>query len=647
MSVTVTTEGAIAVVTIDNPPVNAASHAVRQGLIDAFEQTQADGAIRAVVLICAGRTFVAGADVREFGKPPLEPHLPDVVVTLESATKPWIAAIHGTALGGGLEIAMGCHYRIADTSAKFGLPEVNLGLIPGAGGTVRLPRLVGPGIALDMIAKGKPITAAAAHAGGLLDDVVDADLRGAALKFATEKVDLPLPVPASAKPLPAFDQQSLSRDMAQIRSKSRGQNSPVAACEALTNVIKMTSADALAAERDLFLTLKQDPQSLALRHIFFAERAAGKIPAIADVAPPSLNSVGVIGGGTMGAGIAVACLLSGLSVTMIERDADALSAGEKRVIDILAGSLKRGLISKDKHAALLSAFVGATDYATLGDADLVIEAVFESMDIKRIVFEALDQATKPDAVLASNTSYLDIGEIAKSVRDPARVIGLHFFSPAHIMKLLELVIPDGASPHAIAMGAALGKRLRKITVPSGVCDGFIGNRIMSAYRRACDYMIEDGALPTEVDAAMRDFGFPIGIFEMQDLAGNDISWAMRKRQAATRDPAQRYVDIADKLCEMGRFGRKTGSGWYRYEDGKGHVDPEVTALILSESARKGITRRAFTTDEIMTTILDVMYTVGTQILDEGIAAQASDIDVVMVNGYGFPRWRGGPMFLKA
>ncbi|KRP23043.1 MAG: hypothetical protein ABR97_06720 [Rhodobacter sp. BACL10 MAG-120419-bin15] len=349
----------------------------------------------------------------------------------------------------------------------------------------------------------------------------------------------------------------------------------------------------------------------------------------------------------MGAGIAATCLLSGLSVTMIERDADALSSGHSRVMDILSGSLKRGLISTDKYKAIQAAFVCSTDYAALGDVGLVIEAVFESMEVKEAVFKSLDNATKPDAILASNTSYLDIGQISKSVNDPSRVIGLHFFSPAHIMKLLEMVTPNGASPHAIATGVALGRRLGKIVVPSGVCDGFIGNRIMSAYRRSCENMIEDGAMPSDVDAAMRNFGFAMGIFEMQDLAGNDISWAMRKRLAATRNPSIRYVDIADKLCELGRFGRKSGRGWYRYVDDKTHVDPEVSALILSESSRKGIARRYFSHEEIISEIIDVMHSVGTQILKEGIAAQASDIDVVMVNGFGFPRWRGGPMFLKS
>jgi 3-hydroxyacyl-CoA dehydrogenase len=643
MVVSVSIEGQIAYVTIDNPPVNAASHAVRQGLIDAVAETDKCADVRAVVLMCEGRTFVAGADVREFGKPPLEPHLPDVVLAIEGAWKPWIAVIHGTALGGGLEIALGCHYRIADQGAKMGLPEVNLGLIPGAGGTVRLPRLIGPIAALDMIAKGKSVTAAAALKSGLIDHIESGDLRNAAIAFTKTAT---MVVPLSQRQVPPYDADEFDRHVTMISQKSRGQNSPVAACLAVKTAITLPAKKALISERDAFLTLKEDPQSLALRHIFFAERGAAKIGAIQDTTLPKINGVGVIGGGTMGAGIAAACLLAGLETTMIERDMDALTAGLNRVSEILSNSLNRGLITGEKHASIAAAFHGATDYAALGTVDLVVEAVFEDMDTKHAVFTALDKATKPDAVLASNTSYLDITQIAQVVDDPSRVIGLHFFAPAHIMKLLELVVPDDAAPMAIAMGVALGKRLRKITVPAGVCDGFIGNRIMSAYRRACEYMIEDGAMPLNVDAAMRGFGFPMGIFEMQDLAGNDISWAMRKRQAATRDPSLHYVAIADKLCEMGRFGRKTGAGWYSYEDKTAKADPIVTALIEAESALRGITRRTFLESEIMDEILGAMQHEGAQILAEGIAARPEDIDVVMVNGYGFPRWRGGPMFLK-
>ncbi len=646
MVVSIETEGRVAVVTIDNPPVNAASHGVRQGLVAAVRETEAMEEVAAVVLICEGRTFVAGADVREFGKPSQDPILPDVVTTLESATKPWVAAVHGTALGGGLELAMGCAYRVAVAGAKLGLPEVNLGLLPGAGGTVRLPRLVGPVKALAMMATGKPVTAQDANAHGLIDGIVAGDLRAEAVRFADEVAGRALPVPVSARPVPDFDQGVLDAEIAKIKGKARGQNSPVAVCEAVSNVVTQPPEVALAAERALFLKLKDDPQSLALRHIFFAERAAGKIDAIAGVMPGDLRQVGVIGGGTMGAGIATACLLAGLSVTMVERDANSASAGRERCLDILRGSQRRGLLSEDGFVALSEKFDVATGYEALAGADLVIEAVFEDMDVKRHVFQALDAATRADCVLASNTSYLDVAEIAGAVADPSRVIGLHFFSPAHIMKLLELVIPEGAAPRSIATGAALGKRLRKITVPAGVCDGFIGNRIMSTYRRACDYMLEDGALPHEIDAAMRDFGFPMGIFEMQDMAGLDIAWAMRKRQAATRDPSERYVEIADRLCETGRFGRKAGRGWYRYDGKTALPDPEVERLIFASSEAQGIMRRGFSADEIMGEILAVMQSEAEAILAEGIAAKPGDIDVVMVNGYSFPRWRGGPMFMK-
>lgn len=644
MTVTVTSNAGVAVVTIDNPPVNATSQAVRQGLVDAKRRIEGDPTIKAAVLICAGRTFIAGADIKEFGAPPKTPHLPDVVVELEGGTKPWVAAIHGTALGGGLEVALGCDYRVAVPAAKMGLPEVTLGLIPGAGGTVRLTRLIGAEPALDMMANGKPISAARARKLGLIDEISEGELLDDAVTFAKRIASTPRPAPILTR-MADHDPTALDMKIAAIAAKARGQNSPAAVCQAVRNAVDLTATEALDAERALFLTLRDDPQSQALQHIFFAERATTKIPAIEGVTPAPLTKIGVIGGGTMGAGIAAACLLAGFDVVMIERDDAALALGMSRTKDVLAGSLKRGLISQDKFDGLGAAFTGSPAYAALANTDLVIEAVFEDMQVKKSVFQALDKACKPEAILATNTSYLDIDEIAQSIADPTRVIGLHFFSPAHIMKLLELVIPKAASPTAIATGVALGKRLRKITVPAGVCDGFIGNRIMSAYRRTCDYMIEDGAMPEDIDAAMREFGFPMGIYQMQDLAGLDISWAMRKRRAATRDPQERYVDIADRLCEMGRFGRKTGSGWYQYVDGKASIDPTVTALVLDASERQGIQRRPMTADAIMKQILVSMRAEATAILSEGIAKTANDIDVVMVNGYGFPRWRGGPLFM--
>lgn len=645
MSVTVEESGPIAVVTVDNPPVNALSQPVREGLLDAVHLCDANPSIRAVVLTCAGRTFVAGADIKEFGKAPVAPHLPDVLTDIENAKKPWVAAIHGTALGGGLELAMACRTRVAASTAKMGLPEVTLGLIPGAGGTVRLPRLVSADLALTMIAGGKPINAREAQAAGLISACVDGDMVEAAKRAAdaltgNEPTVLGRPV---IEPQGREQFDDLKR---KLLSKARGQASIAAAVKAVETALACPAETALEKERATFLDLKGSDQSAALRHIFFAERATLSDPRC-KMDPRSVGHVGVIGGGTMGAGIAAACVLADLRVTLVERDRDAATAGADRVLSILEQSTKRGIISADRKTALVEKFAAVDTYAPLEQVDLVIEAVFEDMDVKKQVFKELDRITRKDTILATNTSYLDVNEIAQTIDDPSRVVGLHFFSPAHIMKLLEIVLPENVADDVVATAAALSKRLRKTAVLSGVCDGFIGNRIMSAYRREADYLLEDGALPDQVDRAMRDFGFPMGIFEMQDLAGLDIGWAMRKRRAATRDPEERYVDIADKLCERERFGRKSGKGWYVYPSGKAEIDPEVTALILAERERKGITGTTFTDEEIMARIMASMQSEARKVLEEGIALSGSDIDVVMINGYAFPRWRGGPMFMDA
>jgi 3-hydroxyacyl-CoA dehydrogenase len=645
MTVVVTNAGSLAIVTIDNPPVNATSQAVRTGLLKALEQTERDDTITAVLLTCAGRTFIAGGDIAEFDMPPAAPELPDVIAAIEAASKPWVAVLHGTAFGGGLEVALACHYRIAAPETKLGLPEVTLGLIPGAGGTVRLPRLVGAETALEMIAGGKPVSAQAALSIGLIDRIVQQASSDEAMAFAQEVVEVPLPVPLPQRSHPAIaDPADWAARTQKIKVRARGQLAPLAAILAVENAIYMTASEAQKAERAAFLTLKSGPQSRALRHVFFAERQASHMPELRGIAAHTPEHVGVIGGGTMGAGIVAVCLLSGLRATLIERDAGSLDSGNLRVAAILDDSASRGLISDSDRAAMLDRFTGATDYAAIAQADLAVEAVFEDMITKQAVFAELDRVMRPDAVLASNTSYLDINLIAAQTRHPSRVIGLHFFSPAHVMKLLELIVTAKASPEALAAGLALGKRLRKITVPAGVCDGFIGNRIMSAYRRTCEYLIEDGAMPWDVDRAMRNFGFPMGLFEMQDLAGLDISWAMRRRQATTRNPAERYVRIADLLCESGRFGRKSGKGWYDYHAGKGVPDPDVEAIIRSESNRNGIERREISDDTIMRGILASMKATGAALLAEGIARRPGDIDVVMINGYGYPRHRGGPMF---
>jgi 3-hydroxyacyl-CoA dehydrogenase len=634
--------GSVAVVTVDNPPVNATSQAVRAALLSAVEETEGNAKINAVVLVCAGRTFVAGADVREFDKPPQPPHLPDVISAIESASKPWVAAIHGSALGGGLEIAMGCHARIATTGARLGLPEVTLGLIPGAGGTVRLPRLVPAEEALSMIAGGKPIPAGKAREIGLVDAIAEDNLLEEAIAFASS-----IGAPTATRDrdvIAPSDAEAFSAQGEKLVGRSRGQISIRYAVNAVERALTTDADTALAQERETFLELKNSPQAAALRHIFFAERATLSDPRCKQT-PRPVDQIGVIGGGTMGAGIAAACLLKGLHVTMIERDEAAAESGRKRVSETLGGSVARGLLTAAAKERALARFAVSTEYEALSQADLVIEAVFEDMEVKQEVFERLDQACAPEAVIATNTSYLDVNILAATLRDPTRAIGLHFFSPAHIMKLLEIVVPDRVADDVVATAAAFAKTLGKIAVLAGVCDGFIGNRIMSAYRREADYLLEEGATPDEVDRAMTDFGFAMGVFAMQDLAGLDIACAMRKRRAATRDPSERYVAIADRLCEAGRFGRKTGAGWYDYENGKAKSASAVLDIIAEERARAGVKPHAFTPDEIMARILGAMQAEGQAVLNEGIAQRADDIDVTMINGYGFPRWRGGPMWM--
>jgi len=637
MVVSVYAQNGVALVTIDNPPVNAASAAVREGLARALARTEADRGVSAVILHCAGMTFVAGADISEFGGTPLKPHLPDVIDDIERASKPWVAALHGTVLGGGLELAMGCHARIADRNTKLGLPEVTLGLIPGAGGTVRLPRLVTADLALTMVAGGKPITAPDAQTAGLIDEIADDDLLERATGFAREPRHV---LPTRERPLrKALDTDSFQALSRELRAKARGQMSPVAAVEAIERALALPFDEALTAERETFLKLKSSPQSASLRRLFFAERGALKRDPRARAASRPLAGVGIVGGGTMGTGIAAACLMRGLPVILAEQTDKAAQAARTRVTDTLTASAKRGLVPD--LDLTLSRFQTGVELDDLTDADLVIEAVFEDMHVKKSLFAELDRVTKPEAVLATNTSYLDVNEIASVLKDPSRAIGLHFFSPAHIMKLLEIVLPDRVADDVVATGAALSKRLGKIGVFSGVCEGFIGNRIMSAYRQEADFLIEEGASPQEVDAAMRAFGFAMGVFEMQDLAGLDIAWAMRKRRAASPTPSERYVRAADRLCEAGRFGRKTGAGWYDYTDRGAEPSGFVARVIEEERAAKGITPRVFGAEEIMRRLRTRMSNEAAAVLAEGISASAEDIDVVMVNGYGYPRWRSG------
>ncbi len=645
VTVTLDVRGQIARVTIDSPPVNALGQDVRDGLLKAIRSANENETVRAAVLACAGRTFVAGADIRELGKTPMEPYLPDVIAAIETCRFPWVAAIHGTALGGGLELAMACHGRVAEPTAKLGLPEVNLGIIPGSGGTVRLPRLVPMADAIKMVTGGRPIDAGSAAGIGLVDRISSGNLLADAEAFALELSGEGRLVPAVTRELVAGDAIDWAGEEARLAKRSRGARAPLEALAALRDCALLPAPEALAKERERFLRLAASEEAAALRHVFFAERNAGAGLKVAGAEPADLSRAGVIGGGTMGAGIAAALLLAGSGVRLIERDEQAAEAARGRVPDTLEGSVKRGVVARDDADKALARFSAGADYSSLSDCPLVIEAVFEDMAIKRDVFAKLDAVMPADAVLATNTSYLDVNELALTTQDPSRILGLHFFSPAHVMKLLEVVRGTATGAKALATGAALARLLRKVPVVAGVCDGFIGNRIMAAYRRDCEFMLEEGALPQDIDAAMREFGFAMGLYEVQDMSGLDIAWAQRKARAPLRSPNERYAHIADRLCEAGRLGRKAGKGWYDYATGTQVPDPEVQRIIEEQSGKAGRTRRDFSSQEIMTRILRTMQAEGQTILDEGIAESAGDIDVVMVLGYGFPRHKGGPMFM--
>ncbi len=638
-------EGDIAVLAVNNPPVNALGQAVRRGLWGGIERAEREGA-KAVLIHGLGRTFPAGADIREFGKPPQEPWLPDLCNRIEASPLVVVAAIHGTALGGGLEVALSAHYRIAVPSARVGLPEVHLGILPGAGGTQRLPRVAGVEKALDMITTGRHVGAAEALEAGILDRIDEGDPREIGLAWAREL----LAQGATRRPtgeMPAPAPIDFEAAIAAVKKRARGQMSPVWAARAVQAACELPFAEGLKRERELFTELMNSDQREGLVHAFFAERAVAKLPELKGVAPRPLQAVGIIGGGTMGAGIATAALLAGLSVTLVEMTDEAAQAARARIEGNLKGAVKRGKISEEKFAELTErALTLTTSYDDLADADLVIEAVFEDMAVKKQVFAKLDAACKPGAVLATNTSYLNIDEIAAATGRPQDVIGLHFFSPAHVMKLLEVVVADRTAPDVVATGFAVGKRLGKVCVCAGVCDGFIGNRILAKYRTCADYMLLDGATPWQIDRALEDFGFAMGPYAVADLAGLDIGWAVRKRKRAEgMDPRARDFTWADRLCEAGHFGQKTGRGYYDYAEGPRNrkPNPEVMPLIEADRAAQGITPRDFTDDEIVRRYMAAMVNEAARVVGEGIARRPLDVDVTLLYGYGFPRWRGGPM----
>lgn len=642
-------DGEVLVVTVNNPPVNALGQAVRAGLLAAVEQAAADAAVKALLIVGEGKAFIAGADIREFGKPAMPPSLPEVCNAIEASGKLVVAAIHGAALGGGLEIALSAHYRLALPKAQLGLPEVNLGLLPGAGGTQRAPRVMGVRAATELMLSGKHLNAKAAAAAGLIDKLVEGDdALAAGLAYTREllaaggAVRRTRDIEIADKMAALADLEALAIETAK---KARGLFSPMKIIECAKAAVELPFEQGLAKERELFLQCLESPQRQGLIHAFFAEREVSKIPEAKAAAPRAFAKLAIIGGGTMGAGITVAALDAGFPVIMIERDAESIARGQANVEKVYNGLIAKGRMTEEGKAAIMARYTPSTSYDDIKDVDLVIEAVFEDLDVKKAVFKELDRVCKPGSVLATNTSYLDIDAIAASTSRPQDVIGLHFFSPANIMKLLEIVVPAKVSADVVATAFELAKKLKKVPVRAGVCDGFIGNRILAVYKQAADYIMEDGASPYEIDEAVRAFGYPMGPFQVTDLAGGDIGWATRKRRAATRDPKARYVHVADRICERGWFGQKTGRGFYLYPQGArvGQPDPEVLAIVDEERAKKGVTPRKFTPEEIIRRYMASMVNEGAKVVEEGIALRPLDVDVTFISGYGFPRWRGGPL----
>ncbi len=640
----------IAVLKLDNPPVNSFGHGLREALVDGLERANADPSIEAIVLIGSGGSFSGGADIREFGTPKAsaQPNLLTVIREIEESSKPVIAAIGGVCMGGGLEVALACHYRVAAPGARIALPEVKLGLLPGAGGTQRLPRLLGVESALNMIVSGATVASEKLRDSRLFDAFADGDLLEAALLFARRVVaehlglkrvrDLEIAMP-NAEAYLQFARNS-------VKAAAGPYPAPLACVEAVAAAVQKPFDAGLKRERELFTTLMLSPESAALRHVFQAERAAAHIldvPADTPVRP--LRKVGVIGAGTMGGGITMSLINAGLPVVLSEMTQDALDRGLANIRRNYQGALRKGTLNETMLAQRLALITPTLDYALLRDADLIIEAVFESMDVKRKVFETLDAVVMPGAILASNTSALNLDAIANFTKRPQDVIGLHFFSPANVMRLLEVVRGAKTAKDVLATAVQLAKKIGKVAVVSGVCDGFIGNRMLARYGAAAHDLIMAGAEPREIDAALQEFGMAMGPFRVGDLAGLDIGWALRKRRAA-EFPDRDFSNVADALCEAGRFGQKTGAGWYRYAAGSRDPipDPLVTAMIDEYRKKRGITPRTVSNHEIVERCIYALINEGARILEEGIAQRSSDIDLVYLNGYGFPAYRGGPMF---
>jgi 3-hydroxyacyl-CoA dehydrogenase len=645
-----TLRGAIAVITLDNAPVNALGLGVRRGVAEGLERAAADAAVCAVVLTGAGATFCGGADVSEFGLPAMvaAPHLTDLCDLVEGFPKPVIGALNGLALGGGLELAMCCHYRVALAGAQIGLPEVKLGLLPGAGGTQRLPRLVGPERALNMIVSGTPVQASELAGTGLFDEITGSDVVSAAAALAQRVVDAQMPLKKARDIKIRLPNAEAFFDFARgaVAPVAKNYPAPARCIDAVEAAVLKPFDEGMKTERAAFAELLGSGESKALRHVFFAIRAASKIPDVpSQISSRSIASVAIVGAGTMGGGIAMNFANAGTPVTVLETSPAALEKGLGVVRKNYEGTLKKGRLSQKQFEQRLALIKGTLSYGDIAQADLVIEAVFEDIQVKKQVFETLDATMKPGAILASNTSTLDLNRIAGFTRRPEDVVGLHFFSPANVTKLLEIVRGAKTAKDVLATSLGIAKQIKKIGVVAGVCDGFIGNRMLNAYFRQMDFLLDAGVLPQQIDRALEAFGFAMGPFRVADLAGNDIGWAIRKR-LYVEFPDRPYSKIPDRICELGRFGQKTGAGWYDYKPGERNALPSdvVTTIIQEESNRLGLAPRKIGDQEIVERALYSLINEGAHLLEEGIAQRASDIDVVYIAGYGFPDFRGGPMF---
>ena len=641
----------IALIEISNPPVNAISGDVRIGLLDTINKLAENDLIKAIVITAPERTFLAGADIKEFGRNIDAPVLGEICDIIENLDKIIVASLHGTPLGGGLEVAMSAHYRIAAPKTKVGLPEVLLGILPGAGGTQRLPRLCGVSMALDMMLTGKHVNVEDAFKNGIIDEIaLDGNTVENGIEYAKKLIDKGFAARPTSKKIDKINnREEINKVIQKIKldtlSKSKNLFSPHAIIKSVEQGLDLDFASSIQNERKLFKECIESPQRQGLIHSFFSERANTKVPELEKGNAKELNKIGVIGGGTMGTGISMAAMNAGLSVIMIEQDKASIDKALGKINATYDRNVKLGRISIEQKNQIMSLFSAVTDMGILSDRDLVIEAVFEEMEVKKEVFIKLNKICNENCILASNTSYLNVNEIASVVNDPSRVIGLHFFSPANIMKLLEIVVADKTSNDTVATAFSLAKKMKKVPVRSGVCDGFIGNRILSKYLIGTYHMVEDGASPFHVDRVLRDFGCAMGVFQVIDLAGGDIGWATRKRKAPFRHKDDRYVEIADRVCENGWFGQKTSKGYYLYGDNIEPLtpNPEIDVICNSERQRVGIKVKTFSDQEILDRYVAAMVYEGAKILQEKIAVRPSDIDVVYTNGYGFPRWRGGPM----